>query len=85
MSPKEPNFTTADICDRFSSSVEVCAPIFKGFGAVAAFAGPISTVEVYEDNVLVRGRWRTLRRVPFWSWTEAVPGVAPCWGTNWPR
>ena len=55
MSPKEPNFTTADICDRFSSSVEVCAPIFKGFGAVAAFAGPISTVEVYEDNVLVRG------------------------------
>ena len=54
MSPKEPSIKTADICDQLSSSVEVCAPIFKGYGAVAAFAGPISTVEVYEDNVLVR-------------------------------
>src|SRR5688500_20272997 len=54
MSPKEPSIKTADICDRFSSSVEVCAPIFKGYGAVAAFAGSISTMEVYEDNVLVR-------------------------------
>jgi regulator of ribonuclease activity A len=54
MSPKEPSIKTADICDRFSSSVEVCAPIFKGYGAVAAFAGSIATVEVYEDNVLVK-------------------------------
>jgi len=41
MSPKEPNFTTADICDRFSSRVEVCAPIFTSYGAAAAFNGPI--------------------------------------------
>jgi regulator of ribonuclease activity A len=45
---------TADICDRFSSRVEVCAPIFTSYGGAAAFNGPISTVEVYEENVLVR-------------------------------
>jgi regulator of ribonuclease activity A len=54
MSSREPGIKTADICDRHASSVEVCEPIFEGYGAVAAFAGPISTVEVYEDNVLVR-------------------------------
>ena len=45
---------TADICDRFSSRVEVCAPIFTSYGGAAAFNGLISTVEVYEENVLVR-------------------------------
>ena len=32
----------------------MCAPIFTSYGGAAAFNGPISTVEVYEDNVLVR-------------------------------
>ena len=54
MSSRGTGIKTADICDRYASSVEVCEPIFEGYGAVAAFAGPISTVEVYEDNVLVR-------------------------------
>ena len=54
MSSREPDIKTADLCDRYASSVEVCEPIFEGYGAVAAFAGPTSTVEVYEDNVLVR-------------------------------
>jgi regulator of ribonuclease activity A len=54
MSPGEPGIKTADICDRFPSSVEVCAPIFTSYGAAAAFTGPISTVQVFEDNVLVR-------------------------------
>jgi regulator of ribonuclease activity A len=54
MSSREESIKTADICDRFSSSVDVCAPIFNSYGAVAAFSGPISTVEVHEDNVLVR-------------------------------
>ena len=54
MSSRETGSKTADICDRHASSAEACEPIFEGYGAVAAFSGPISTVEVYEDNVLVR-------------------------------
>ena len=54
MSSREANIKTADLCDRYASRVEVCEPIFKGYGAVSAFAGPVSTVEVYEDNALVR-------------------------------
>jgi len=45
---------TADICDSFADSVRVCAPIFSSYGLAAGFHGPISTVRVYEDNVLVR-------------------------------
>ena len=45
---------TADICDRFPESVEVCEPMFTSYGSVDAFDGRISTVKVYEDNVLVR-------------------------------
>jgi regulator of ribonuclease activity A len=45
---------TADICDDFPGSVEVCEPIFTSYGAVDCFNGRISTVRVYEDNVLVR-------------------------------
>jgi regulator of ribonuclease activity A len=54
MSAGEPSFKTADICDEFTSRVEVCAPIFTSYGGAASFSGPISTVEAYEDNVLVR-------------------------------
>lgn len=43
---------TTDICDRFPE-VSVCEPIFTSFGAVRSFSGPISTVKVHEDNVLV--------------------------------
>ena len=45
---------TADICDRFPESVEVCEAMFTSYGSVDAFNGQISTVKVYEDNVLVR-------------------------------
>ncbi len=54
MSPGESSIKTADICDRFTSRVEVCAPIFTSYGGAATFSGPISTVEIHEDNVLVR-------------------------------
>ena len=54
MSPGDSSIKTADICDSFAESVEVCAPILKGYGGAKAFSGPVSTVEVYEDNVLVR-------------------------------
>ena len=54
MSQRKPSFGTADLCDEFADSVEVCETTFVSYGSVRAFSGPISTVEVHEDNVLVR-------------------------------
>jgi len=45
---------TADLCDGFAGRVRVCEPMFTSYGSVAAFHGQISTVRVYEDNVLVK-------------------------------
>lgn len=56
MSPK-----TTDICDEFPEMVSVCEPLFTSYGSVNSFSGPISTVKVYEDNVLVR---QALEEIP---------------------
>jgi regulator of ribonuclease activity A len=48
------NFQTTDICDEFPDKVSVCEPIFTSYGAVSSFHGPIATVRVHEDNVLIR-------------------------------
>lgn len=45
---------TTDLCDAHGDSVRVVAPLFRDFGARRHFAGIISTITVYEDNVLVR-------------------------------
>jgi len=45
---------TTDLCDAHPADVHVVDPIFHDFGGRTAFAGVISTVKVYEDNVLVR-------------------------------
>ncbi|MEA2713704.1 MAG: regulator of ribonuclease [Gemmatimonadales bacterium] len=59
-------FTTADLCDAFPGLVQVAQPLFREYGGVAKFAGPIETLRVHEDNTLVRetletpGRGRVL-------------------------
>lgn len=45
---------TADLCDAFPDRVRVVAPLFRDLGGVNAFAGPIETLRVHEDNALVR-------------------------------
>ncbi|HEY8099954.1 MAG TPA: ribonuclease E activity regulator RraA [Burkholderiaceae bacterium] len=52
-------FATADICDANENkiaegSLAVLPPVFKSFGKKPAFAGPATTLKVFEDNVLVR-------------------------------
>jgi regulator of ribonuclease activity A len=47
-------FTTADLCDAFPHLVQVAEPLFREYGGIASFAGPIETVRVFEDNALVR-------------------------------
>ncbi|NOQ14208.1 MAG: ribonuclease E activity regulator RraA [Methyloprofundus sp.] len=48
--------TTADLCDQHSSEpdFQIAEPIFKTFGTKNCFSGQISTVKVFEDNVLIR-------------------------------
>lgn len=45
---------TADLYDDFSTSVQVAEPLFRDFGGRQSFGGPIATVRIFEDNVLVR-------------------------------
>jgi regulator of ribonuclease activity A len=46
--------TTADLSDALGDALQVAQPLFRDFGGRLAFAGPISTVKVHEDNALVR-------------------------------
>jgi regulator of ribonuclease activity A len=47
-------FATPDLCDEFGAEVRVAEPLFRDFGGVERFAGPIATLRVFEDNALVR-------------------------------
>jgi regulator of ribonuclease activity A len=47
-------FSTADLCDAFGDAARPAAPLFREFGAVSRFHGPIATVRVSDDNALVR-------------------------------
>jgi regulator of ribonuclease activity A len=46
-------FLTADLSDQFND-VAACDPIFRNFGGLARFAGPIATIKCFEDNSRVR-------------------------------
>jgi regulator of ribonuclease activity A len=46
--------TTADLCDEFGEEVQVLEPLFRDYGGASRFWGPIATVDVFDDNVLVR-------------------------------
>ncbi|URM32406.1 ribonuclease E activity regulator RraA [Cytobacillus firmus] len=48
------DFKTADLCDDHSQELRICQQEFKSYGQKRKFSGPISTVRVFEDNVLVR-------------------------------
>lgn len=49
-------FTTADLCDAYADQkhFQIAEPLFTAFGAEPAFSGQITTLKVFEDNVLVR-------------------------------
>ena len=49
---------TCDLCDLHkgdtSNDFRVLPPVFQAYGGVAAFAGPVSTVQCFEDNTSVK-------------------------------
>ncbi len=49
-------FTTPDLCDRYSDThhLQIAEPIFRPFGGRSAFSGCVTTLKIFEDNVLLR-------------------------------
>jgi len=47
--------STADLSDEFSEQLQYSEIRFQSYGARSQFSGPIRTVKVFEDNVLVKG------------------------------
>lgn len=45
---------TCDLCDQFPNEVRVLEPIFKDFGGIQHFSGPVRTVKCFEDNSKVK-------------------------------
>ncbi|WP_227936360.1 ribonuclease E activity regulator RraA [Alkalihalobacillus deserti] len=54
-------FHTADLCDVHRDYVKVAESIFTLYGKKRSFHGPIHTVKVFEDNVLVK---QALENIP---------------------
>jgi regulator of ribonuclease activity A len=46
-------WSTTDLCDEHPEA-QVCEPVFQVYGGAPAFAGPIATLKVFEDNSSVR-------------------------------
>jgi len=65
-----PLFATCDLCDEYKNDgtggFRVLASVFRNFGGLIKFQGPVSTVKCFEDNSLVKaaveseGRGRVL-------------------------
>ena len=51
---------TADLCDDFADQLVLCKLNFRSFGKKDAFHGVIRTVEVFDDNVLVKDSLETI-------------------------
>ena len=47
-------FTTPDICDEFSSEIQVLEPLFTEFGGAGKFCGEVVTIKCFEDNSLLK-------------------------------
>ena len=52
------SFATCDLCDAHkndsSGAFRVLPPVFRDFGAVRKFCGPVCTIKCFEDNSLVK-------------------------------
>jgi len=53
MLPRMSTFATTDLCDTHPE-VTVLPTVFRDYGGLISFAGPIETLRVEDDNVLVR-------------------------------
>lgn len=53
-----PDFSTCDLCDAHEKDaipiLRALPPVFREFGSVARFCGPVATVRCFEDNSRVK-------------------------------
>ena len=59
MTPSAPlSFATCDLCDAHKNDdtghFQVLPPVFRDFGSIRKFSGPVVTVKCFEDNSLVK-------------------------------
>lgn len=54
-------FQTADLHDEHGEKLKLAEPVFRFWGQKKSFYGPIYTVRVFEDNVLVK---KALQEIP---------------------
>ena len=49
-------FTTANLCDAHSEeeNFQIAEPLLKSYGGRTSFYGQITTIKVFEDNILIR-------------------------------
>ncbi len=45
---------TADLCDQYQDQLQVLTDPLNAYGKVTHFGGPIVTLKVFEDNILVK-------------------------------
>lgn len=52
------HFSTCDLCDPYrdanDGSLRVLPPVFRDFGGIPRFCGPVATIRCFEDNSLVK-------------------------------
>ncbi|NDI35128.1 ribonuclease E activity regulator RraA [Chengkuizengella sediminis] len=53
-------FKTTDLCDEYAKELSICQTEFRSFGKKQSFFGPIATVEILEDNVLLEEALNTI-------------------------
>eukprot|EP00542_Grammatophora_oceanica_P002915 CAMPEP_0194065720 /NCGR_PEP_ID=MMETSP0009_2-20130614/85628_1 /TAXON_ID=210454 /ORGANISM="Grammatophora oceanica, Strain CCMP 410" /LENGTH=237 /DNA_ID=CAMNT_0038718599 /DNA_START=143 /DNA_END=856 /DNA_ORIENTATION=- len=49
--------STADLCDKYIESparLKIAEPVFRDFGGVKGFSGPIETIRCFESNPMIR-------------------------------
>lgn len=49
-------FRTPDLCDQYADThhLQIAEPMFRSFGGKSSFSGRVTTLKVFEDNVLIR-------------------------------
>ncbi len=55
------NMKTADLCDEYADRLKLCKTPFHSYGKNKEFHGEIQTVQVYEDNVMVKECLETIK------------------------
>jgi regulator of ribonuclease activity A len=50
------SFKTTDLCDQYAQThrLQIAEPLFRQFGGKDSFSGCVTTLKVFEDNVLIR-------------------------------